>query len=592
MAPGIVVVRITSVVSASHFCLLLILCWTTVTQAEEIKTNICVFEAPLKLSFNPLTMTASRDQCLSPLPNIFSVGELGDRPLWWHYGQLQNNEVFLQDFNLQLSDFLYQSGFLYIHYADGYVKKITLSPDSSDLYKTPYQQYQMSIAGRQVAVQDMYLGLDLRYSPSMVKLNVEAQAQSPKSDLMYWLVVGLVLGIQLAMLLYNFVLAVRFRFNFHITYCCLGAVALSYNFLLLGGDILLLPELNSNLALAFRYISIGFLFFFSVLFIVSFIETWALTRRLKYLAVGVASVGLLVAGFSFAVSFTSFSALAYNSYTMAAFNYTVAIETVLMIYLIVSSIYKGSRAGVFILLAWAPMILATIYRLGITSGVAELSLLTELSIPIASSLEMVILSLGIVDRLDSIRVERDEVTQANEKLLVATHTDPLTGAGNRRYLASRLLQAQASAEYKNADLALIIFDIDHFKLINDTWGHDAGDTVLVELVKQVKRISRSHEILARIGGEEFALLLPGANKNTASALAERVRLAVENIALLRIAPVDEAVTISLGVAVVKLNGADYQSLYRQADKALYAAKNAGRNAVMLFDDIVVELDAV
>lgn len=160
--------------------------------------------------------------------------------------------------------------------------------------------------------------------------------------------------------------------------------------------------------------------------------------------------------------------------------------------------------------------------------------------------------------------------EANRRLKAMAETDALTGGANRRHFMERLAQLRGPA-------ALILLDIDYFKEVNDRFGHLVGDRVLVEFVAVVQEALRQGDLLARIGGEEFALLLPQVSPEDALALAERVR---ETVAAnpIEVAGQTVAVTVSLGVAHVPAGQPAGESL-QAADAALYAAKGGGRDRV-------------
>ncbi|WP_455843025.1 GGDEF domain-containing protein [Lelliottia jeotgali] len=151
-------------------------------------------------------------------------------------------------------------------------------------------------------------------------------------------------------------------------------------------------------------------------------------------------------------------------------------------------------------------------------------------------------------------------------------TDPLTGLGNRRSLEFKLslLEAEGRA------FSVIVLDIDHFKRINDGHGHDVGDQVLQRLAAIMRGCCREGDLLCRTGGEEFLMLLPGASEAVATAVAQRLRVMVQDTA---IEPVG-AVTISLGVAHWQAEQErEPGAALSQADSALYRAKREGRNRV-------------
>jgi diguanylate cyclase (GGDEF)-like protein len=162
--------------------------------------------------------------------------------------------------------------------------------------------------------------------------------------------------------------------------------------------------------------------------------------------------------------------------------------------------------------------------------------------------------------------------------------DPLTGTHNRRSFMQTLTQEVHRVQRTGEVAALLMLDIDHFKRVNDTYGHDAGDDVLKHLVGVLQAGLRRLDMLARLGGEEFAVLLPATQMTGALELAERMRLAVEkNPAVLRDQmgqPGKTVVyTISIGVAVLDANAPSADDVLKRADHAMYQAKSTGRNRV-------------
>lgn len=155
--------------------------------------------------------------------------------------------------------------------------------------------------------------------------------------------------------------------------------------------------------------------------------------------------------------------------------------------------------------------------------------------------------------------------------------DPLTDCYNRRFGLTRLREEYMRAMRSELPLGLIMFDIDHFKLVNDTYGHLIGDRVLANVASEAKRLLREGDILVRYGGEEFLCILPGASREGAAEVCERIRQAVESMV---VHDRDQAIrcTVSLGFASFPTTPADDETaLIQAADEALYQAKNEGRN---------------
>ena len=158
-------------------------------------------------------------------------------------------------------------------------------------------------------------------------------------------------------------------------------------------------------------------------------------------------------------------------------------------------------------------------------------------------------------------------------------TDPLTGALNRRAFMARGGGLAQRHQYEGAPLCLLFLDLDHFKSLNDRFGHSGGDDVLMTFVTVVHANIRPTDFLFRIGGEEFCCLLPHTRTDQARIVAERIRQQFE-MATVDVAGTPVKATVSLGIASTEAFGHDLDTLMRRADMAVYAAKRQGRNRVV------------
>ena len=188
---------------------------------------------------------------------------------------------------------------------------------------------------------------------------------------------------------------------------------------------------------------------------------------------------------------------------------------------------------------------------------------------------------GIEKRLAAASGRVNELTAELETARREAATDGLTGLGNRREFDDRLAQAIEAARSDKQSLALVLFDLDHFKKFNDEKGHLVGDQVLRHVGRQTARALRDGDTAARYGGEEFALILPGASLEGARALAERLRVTFDLNPLVRRDTREEIghVTISAGVALFRPED-QAEDFVGRADRALYTAKKKGRNRVI------------
>ena len=171
-----------------------------------------------------------------------------------------------------------------------------------------------------------------------------------------------------------------------------------------------------------------------------------------------------------------------------------------------------------------------------------------------------------------------KLNSALEQLALSNRIDGLTQVFNRKHWEECLAKEFSRARRYDHDLALIMFDLDCFKLLNDTFGHQGGDKVLVEVASQVKDLLRTCDLFGRYGGEEFAIILPETDLIGALDVAERVRSAVEAL-MVSFQNETIAVTVSVGVAVINPADTRYEDLISNTDIALYKAKDAGRNKV-------------
>lgn len=171
--------------------------------------------------------------------------------------------------------------------------------------------------------------------------------------------------------------------------------------------------------------------------------------------------------------------------------------------------------------------------------------------------------------------------RSNRFWRVAAEHDPLTGLGNRRVFMPRLHYEHQRAVRNAKVYTVAILDLDNFKIVNDRYGHDAGDKALRLLAKVMLKNCRAIDSVARIGGEEFAILLPESSADDALVALERIRHELENTPVIVAEAQAITITVSIGIATYRSNISDADEVMVRADKALYAAKSAGRNRIVI-----------
>jgi diguanylate cyclase (GGDEF)-like protein/PAS domain S-box-containing protein len=184
-----------------------------------------------------------------------------------------------------------------------------------------------------------------------------------------------------------------------------------------------------------------------------------------------------------------------------------------------------------------------------------------------------------------------EIGFLQSKLREQAIRDPLTNLFNRRYLEETLEREVARATRENYSVCIMMIDIDHFKQINDTYGHEAGDEVLRVLANTLSEQSRRGDFACRYGGEEFVIVMPNINIETAYERAKNLRQSIHEL-YVPYRHSNLTITISIGVACYPTNGQSREAILRAADQAMYGAKQAGRDHILTYDQFQMSEQAL
>ena len=233
---------------------------------------------------------------------------------------------------------------------------------------------------------------------------------------------------------------------------------------------------------------------------------------------------------------------------------------------------KGDREAIIFLLGWGLVSIVAMLRAVYFLRYAGTPGWLEYLHPAADALGALILVLATAR---AARYAEREMVSAR----LSAMTDPLTGLCNRAQLDAGTTQFMENAEARGGDLAVLFVDLDHFKQVNDRFGHDVGDACLQAMADILRHEVRGSDLVARYGGEEFVLVLEGADADSALRVAEALRSAVETKGR-QIGSCAVGLTVSIGVTMLRV-GDDVASLFKRADEALYRAKHKGRNRIVV-----------
>ena len=386
---------------------------------------------------------------------------------------------------------------------------------------------------------------------------VDARAADRAETLMAALY-GAFAGMCLALLVYNLALWAALRQAFQPAYCLMVVCLLAYAFSSSG----LLGQwtaIDNNDRQRLNYVLLAWSAVAAVIFARAFLERRVFDGWLRPYSNAVIGFLLLATG-SYALLTPRFAAI---TDTLSTVGY-VLLLTLLVPILIRARQRRSNYLWVFALAWGMPVALASV-RVLAAFNVIGWQLWIDNSTLLSMALEAALSSLGVAYRIRLLSLERDEAREQEIAARLLAATDPLTGLLNRRAFLD-------DAIGRSSDHQLILIDIDHFKSINETIGHDGGDEVLRVIARALRASATPEALVARVGGEEFAIIAPAEAPVDARAVLDRLRM--ERM------PFDLTVTASIGTCVGPLTReTDWKAMYRCADRALFEAKAAGRDRV-------------
>jgi diguanylate cyclase (GGDEF)-like protein len=452
---------------------------------------------------------------------------------------------------------------VYFRYADGLVVAAPTQRDDAvrplspnDLYfPVPYRTEPLVGILVQAKGYENSVGLATRPRLATRSQNLVRSAE-------YYLVYGLFGGAMIAILAYNMMLWRALRYRFIMTYCLLGSTMLFFGISWSGLIFLLIPGLTVNGQVALNFLGYALIIATVPIFLFSFVEAKSIPARLKTvtLIVGqIAVVASLVRLAGFDAIWRSLDALTYGGIFATLVCIAVSIAFALR---------RRSLAVRYFIIAWTiPLAFAAYRTMWGVGVVARDGPIMDVSPFGVMALEMLLSALGIGARIRTLRDERDDAQAMRAMLQHLADTDSLTGLSNRRAFLEQ-------AQRRSGPQRLILIDIDRFKAVNDGFGHEAGDWVLVEMARLLRTNSPSDALIGRLGGEEFAVLV--AAEDAPERLGETLLLTIAYAPM----PVRTKITASAGEATGPCTSeSEWRLLYNKADAALYAAKADGRNCL-------------
>ena len=375
-------------------------------------------------------------------------------------------------------------------------------------------------------------------------------------------------GAVLIMLMYNFILYLIIKNRsflyyvlFHLSYLVFALSLSGISFELFWPQI---PKLNQYVL----PISMPLTGAFALLFSIHFLNIKNFNTKLSTILYFFAILSFIVA---FSIFFLGYS-------IVIQIGSLITFLSVLFLFIV--SFYlafiKKDVNSVFYLIAWSFFLSGVAISHLSNIGIIPSILLTNYASQIGSFFEVLLLSIGLAYYYNRLRKKHIELTYNNTLLRELSHTDMLTKSFNRRYFYGQAKLHLEKSKQNNDKISLLMLDLDFFKKINDNFGHDIGDKVLIDFTNICKNSIRENDIFARFGGEEFVIFLPNTNQKQAYYVAQKIQTTLKNHTFSYLPNL--SLTVSIGISS---NHFDLETLLKQADLALYEAKHSGRNTIII-----------
>lgn len=411
--------------------------------------------------------------------------------------------------------------------------------------------------------QSVYLRVQARSAtPTPMRVSIESQAQMHRNDLQHVAVRSAIIVTMLVLVLLSFCFWIGIGERGY-AYLLVTLVAQVLYLLIVGGELRALPWLAQAIGTDVRTSRLFAMasIIASLSFITFYLDLPKHQPRLLRVVNGcvIVMVALILATF---VEDAAVIAILANIVLM------VAAVTVLVVSAI--GTWRGQRAAYFLLMSWLPMIVLLVLREGELFGYWINPGWMAYSIPGGLAIAGLVLTIGLADSMQQLRRDRDHASRL-------ASFDTLTGAMSRRATDDRLRSAVADAHRSGMPLSLVFFDIDHFKRLNDEYGHRVGDECLRIIASRTRNRLRRYDQFGRYGGDEMVVILPDTRLVEARGVAENLRSSI-NYRPLSIDGHLLATTLSLGIAELA-PGETAEHLLERADHALYASKAGGRDRV-------------
>ena len=525
-----------------------------VSPIEDAPVATCVLPAKPGMTARRLLATPERFDCTTP------QRQFGPGDFWVLSQPLPTIQTRARSPLIRTGSVWQQSVTLYVLYADGAIRQTGFTSATTGEHLRLGARVAVRLP-RHDAAKAVRLLWHIQGAANLRGLVMGAvlidPARSSEQEVVLGLLYGAFAGMALALMIYNLALWAVLRQAYQPVYCLLLLCLLGYAASTSGALGMAFPWLDNNDRLRANGVMLGGAGASALYFARTFFEAKVFHGWLRWLCDGVAAA-VIGSSLLYAVA---------SPWNIIWLDRLVILSFASLVALIPVVLYRAwcERSNFLWLfaIAWGAPILLTALRIGHALGVVPWSLLVDNLTLVSMAIEATASSLAIAYRIHLLSRERDEARTQEIAARLLAATDPLTGLLNRRAFLEGAIGREGAQ-------TLLLADLDHFKTVNETIGHDGGDEVLRVFARVLRAAVPPEALVARIGGEEFAIVAPVSANLSATSVLDRLRSARM--------PYDLTVTASIGSCVGELTSEiDWKAMYRCADRALFEAKAAGRD---------------
>lgn len=536
-------------------------------------------QMPANLSICHLTTSAALSPAQASVADFECAGEPADyntRWLWLRH-ELTPEQQMWQDWSVAIRSTRFETLRVYFHFQDGTVARHQVKTGDFGSYWRPNGYIAFNTSHPTAPLVSVTIGLDRLAVYDVLRLRLSTIPQMGLTVSLTVLLVGIALSLLGASLVFNLFLAVVSGYRVVLWHVAWLACMIIWGLVWTQLFLLFLPSLAGEATVRLVALLASVAIVLASQYMLAAFEASVLPRWFKiiyYTAMGIFLALTLL---------WSFAPLGSAPLIASLFSLSTAVLMGLVIIALIIGALKNSEASKDFALAWVLPVLAVAFSYQNTFAITSDVVSEQLLVMIAGAMQTLWLSYATTRSFANLRVERDQARARQSELMILAETDPLTRLYNRRGLTERFRQELAAVAKSEGSVGMMLIDIDHFKSINDTFGHDVGDHVLQRIADLLGTLRQGGGIVARLGGEEFCAVLPGRHGEDLYAAAEQARCLLAHADMSMIfGTAERRITASIGVVDTRqFPHADAQFLIRMADQALYRAKAEGRNMVVV-----------